>query len=82
MHENARRPKKREVKADAKETEDEPGSDANEDEIQRMNAANTERIKLQKQILDRLVNIKYGRCLDVAGGRGLLTDELLRKRYG
>ena len=72
--EHNKRPRKREVKAQLKILNDEPGSDADATEIDEMDYANPHRISLQKKILDRQVNITYGRALEAGAGRALLTD--------
>ena len=36
--------------------------------------ANTNRIKIQEELLNKIKNLNYKRALEVAGGRGHLTD--------
>ena len=46
-----------------------------------MNDSNLQRIKLQKKFLGQIANLNFDRALDVATGRGLLTDGLLKDKY-
>ena len=46
-----------------------------------MDEADPKRRELQEKLLKQIVNLKYDRALDVACGRGLLTELFLMKKY-
>ena len=46
-----------------------------------MDEADPKRRDMQEKLLKQIVNLKYDRALDVACGRGLLTELFLMKKY-
>ena len=46
-----------------------------------MDEADSKRRELQEKMLKQIVNLKYDRAVEIACGRGLLTEFFLKKKY-